>query len=173
TDLRHALDDTLGETLQHKWRSKNHNIKPEIFWSRLRRGWAPGFEAKLQSGYRAEVYDETVPWQRMVFFYVFIPWLQKELDAFARRVNYSRKRADRKIARSRAPPEYIFRRPQKYGSGPELILRHLITAARAAYAPVGHSVFDLIEPEFRVVLDAIYTEVGCPVVNMNTCWEVF
>ncbi|KZS86338.1 hypothetical protein SISNIDRAFT_421048, partial [Sistotremastrum niveocremeum HHB9708] len=64
TELRHLLEPELGRTLQHRWRGKNRNIKPEVFWSILRRGWAPGFENVLQMGLSAGFYDPTRAWER-------------------------------------------------------------------------------------------------------------
>ncbi|HEV7737670.1 MAG TPA: hypothetical protein VGO47_09915 [Chlamydiales bacterium] len=37
TYLRHRLDPSLEGTLQHKFRYKVNNIKPEVEWSLLRR----------------------------------------------------------------------------------------------------------------------------------------
>lgn len=48
-----------------------------------------------------------------------------------------------------------------------------IAGARAAYAPPGHSVFDLVEPEFRLILDHAYGDMGRPLVNIESCWNVF
>jgi hypothetical protein len=54
---------SLADTIQHRWRRKAKNVKPEIVWKELRRRWTPGFEDKLQWGldeelFHRDVYDE-------------------------------------------------------------------------------------------------------------------
>lgn len=62
--LRHHHDLSLEGTIQHRWRRKAKNVKPEIGWRELRTRWSPGFEGKLDWGLREEeiyhrdVYDE-------------------------------------------------------------------------------------------------------------------
>ena len=57
TMIRHRLDPSLSETLQHQWMRKSHNIKSEINWSVFRRDFAPGFEDILQRGVNSGWYD--------------------------------------------------------------------------------------------------------------------
>lgn len=57
TTIRHQLDPTLKDTLQHRWMRNKSNIKPEIMWSVLRRNWSPGFENILDSGFLRGIYD--------------------------------------------------------------------------------------------------------------------
>lgn len=64
TVLRHALDPTLGDTLQHRWMTNHFNVKPEIFWSQLRRRWSPGFEEVLDRGHLSGLYNPTNQIQR-------------------------------------------------------------------------------------------------------------
>ncbi|KZT33772.1 hypothetical protein SISSUDRAFT_1088133 [Sistotremastrum suecicum HHB10207 ss-3] len=175
TDLRHILLPSLGETLQHRWRGKNRNIKPEIFWSRLRRHWVRGFENRLEWGVQRGYYDESQPFERMVFFYVFIPWLQGELDLFRDRVNHTRRRADKHVTRPRDPPENIFRAPEKFKVKDDKVLVsdagcHTV---RQRYAPPNHPVFNLVHPEFAAVADECYVAIGAPEVNYSSCWSVY
>lgn len=58
TVLRHLYDPSLSGSLQHKWmHRKGANIKPEIFWSELRRRWTPEFEKLLDYGVQEGLYD--------------------------------------------------------------------------------------------------------------------
>ncbi len=50
TLIRQALDNTLDDTILHRWMAKHGNIKPEVFWSGYRRHFAPGFEETLDKG---------------------------------------------------------------------------------------------------------------------------
>lgn len=56
TYLRHWMDEHLPPgSIQHKWKRKHTNIKPEIEWSQLRRRFSPGFENLLEAG--KDIYD--------------------------------------------------------------------------------------------------------------------
>ena len=61
TVIRHRLDPTLRDTLQHKWMSKNKNIKSEGNWSVLRRDFTPGLEQILDDGVNNGWYDADDP----------------------------------------------------------------------------------------------------------------
>ena len=64
TLLRHLQDPSLSTTLQHIFKGSHRNIKPEIFWSQLRRRWSPGFEALLNYGVNEGLYnaDDSLEW---------------------------------------------------------------------------------------------------------------
>lgn len=55
--MRHELDPTLGETLQHRFMRKHTNVKSEIMWSQIRRRWSPGYEDLLEFGVLNGIYD--------------------------------------------------------------------------------------------------------------------
>lgn len=57
TVIRHRLDPSLRDTLQHRWMRKHQNIKSEIKWSIFRRDWSPGFEDILDKGVLNGLYD--------------------------------------------------------------------------------------------------------------------
>jgi len=50
-----------------------------------------------------------------VFRWLFIPWLQVEIDAYVNRINNTRKRADRNKVLPHGPPNDIFTSPERYG----------------------------------------------------------
>lgn len=114
--LRQWHDEALVGTLQHRWMRLRKNIMPEIAWSQLRRRFTPGFESILEQGIALDWFDpdnslhmyvhhrnftqiltcQCVSSNRAVFRWLFIPWLQTELDAYCDRVNHTAKRRDRK-----------------------------------------------------------------------------
>ncbi|KAJ7176192.1 hypothetical protein C8R43DRAFT_942992 [Mycena crocata] len=142
TLLRHLHDPSLEGTLQHRWMLQKKNVMPEIGWSQLRRRFSPGFE---------DILDVGVNNGWLVFRWVFIPWLQKELDAYRERVNNTAKRADR-----------------------NKVLPHgAIDKVRALYAPKEHEVFQLVPPDFQAIITQMYTEMGQPPVTRNNCWDVY
>ncbi|KZO98724.1 hypothetical protein CALVIDRAFT_525741 [Calocera viscosa TUFC12733] len=50
TTLRRQLDLSLQGMLQHEWMRGHSNIKPEIFWSKLRKQSSPGWEILFDEG---------------------------------------------------------------------------------------------------------------------------
>lgn len=52
---------------------------------------------------------------RMVFRWVFIPWLQRELDAFRNRLNNTIKRADRNKVLPHGVPNEMYESPGEFG----------------------------------------------------------
>lgn len=111
TMLRQMYDSSLHGTLQHRWMRTKKNVMPEIAWSQLRRRFTPGFESLLDEGVVSGWYDIDNVLQVMVFRWVFIPWLQCELDRYQDRVNNTAKRRDRNkvfflACRSCTPPSH-------------------------------------------------------------------
>ncbi|KAG1729104.1 uncharacterized protein EDB91DRAFT_1060156 [Suillus paluster] len=98
TLLCQCYDPDLRGTLQHRWMRSKKNVMPEITWSQLRRRFTPGFETLLDHGVNEGWYDVGNTLQNMVFCWVFIPWLQRELDAYRDRINNTAKRRDRNKA---------------------------------------------------------------------------
>ncbi|KAJ8584139.1 hypothetical protein M405DRAFT_915675 [Rhizopogon salebrosus TDB-379] len=109
TLLRQHYDPNLQGTLQHRWMRTKKNVMPEITWSQLRRRFTPGFETLLDQGVNEGWYDAGNTLQNMVFRWVFIPWLQQELDAYRDRINNTAKRRDRNKANTSAwcPKPYL------------------------------------------------------------------
>ncbi|KZS94018.1 hypothetical protein SISNIDRAFT_384265, partial [Sistotremastrum niveocremeum HHB9708] len=167
--LRHEIDPELGETLQHRWRGKNRNIKPEILWSLLRRWWAPAFEAKLQEGLDV-LYDPTLPLERYTFFYIFIPWLQFELDRYRMTVNDTKKQGKPDKVLPSDAPNMIVEFPEEYGVP---VPAHLMQDARNKFAPEGHEVNQLVPTEFGRWADECYRRINKPEVTMDSCWDVY
>lgn len=66
TNIRHRLDPSLANTLQHRWMRKKANIKPEIAWAGLRRTWSEGFENILDAGHLNGLYDPDDPIEKYV-----------------------------------------------------------------------------------------------------------
>lgn len=95
TLLRQWHDPALQGTLQHRWMRTKKNVMPEITWPQLRHRFTPGFENLLDAGVHNGWYDAGNTLQIMIFRWIFIPWLQRELNAYKDRVNNTAKRRDR------------------------------------------------------------------------------
>jgi hypothetical protein len=66
TMIRHQLDPSLCDTLQHRFCPDKKNIKSEIGWSQLRAQWAPGFEDLFEFGVNAGFYTVSDPLEKYV-----------------------------------------------------------------------------------------------------------
>ncbi|KAG2112919.1 hypothetical protein BD769DRAFT_1391758 [Suillus cothurnatus] len=94
TMLQQMYDPALQGTLQHRWMQIKKNVKPEITWSQLWCQFTPSFETHLDAGVESGWYDSDNTLQVMIFHWVFIPWLQCELDRYQDCVNNTLKRLD-------------------------------------------------------------------------------
>src|SRR5438132_262347 len=54
--------------------------------------------------------------RRLVFRWIFIPWIQSELDRWVERINNTRKRPDRNKILPHGPPNDIYSSPERYGA---------------------------------------------------------
>ncbi|KAI5982643.1 hypothetical protein EDD15DRAFT_2202662 [Pisolithus albus] len=170
TMLRQMHDPTLGGFVQHRWMRTKKNIAPEIAWSQLRRRFSPGFEAILEEGVEAG-------W--MVFRWVFIPWLQAELDSYRDRINNSRKCRDKKKASFRSN-DYMFladlcRPTEDYGA---LDFKVMVTPGAVdymeqLYITANHIVFDLIPAPLNVLIESCYNQLGRPLIRRSSVWIVY
>jgi hypothetical protein len=130
TALRHCVEPSLNGSIQHRWFRKHGNIKPEIHWSVFRRDWSVGFQALLDRGVDEGYYDIGDPLDlyvqiflrimklliilRLVFRFVFIPFLQREVDAWVHQRNWTKRRADRKKVLPHGIPMLILQKPHKW-----------------------------------------------------------
>ncbi|PSR76901.1 hypothetical protein PHLCEN_2v8148 [Hermanssonia centrifuga] len=164
TTLRHWHDPQLKGTLQHRWMRQKKNVMPEIAWSQLRRRFTPGYEDTLQQGVDQGWYNPDDPLESLVFRWVFVPWLQRELDAYRERINHTAKRADRNKVLPHGVPEHIYESPETYGA---LDFKVKITDpaslqyVRQLYAPTDHPVFELVPTSFNGLAEGFYTTMGC------------
>ncbi|KAG6848989.1 hypothetical protein H0H93_012194 [Arthromyces matolae] len=153
TALRHWHDPNLQGTLQHRWMRQKKNVMPEITWSQLRRRFTPGFEDILEIGVVNEWYDIGNPLDALLFRWIFIPWMQKELDAYRERVNNSKKRADRNKILPHGVPNDIFERPEHYGC---LDFKISIEVEALDY-----------------LASQVYTGLGEPEIGRHNVWDIY
>ncbi|RDB25057.1 hypothetical protein Hypma_007524 [Hypsizygus marmoreus] len=175
TFLRHWHDPSLVGTLQHRWMRQKKNVKPEIAWSQLRRRFTPGFEDLLDVGVNEAWYDPDDYLEGMTFRWIFIPWLQRELNAYKDRVNNTAKRADKNKILPHGVPLDIYESADRYGvlNFKIDIDKRAVQEARVLYAPPAHEVFELVPPTFSSLAAEFYHELGEPTVTRNTVWDVY
>ncbi|KAK7461697.1 hypothetical protein VKT23_008124 [Stygiomarasmius scandens] len=175
TVLRQLHDPTLQGTIQHRYMAEKKNVMPEIEWSQLRRRWTPGWEDLLDWGVQQGWYSVENELENFVFRWIFIPLLQRELDLYRTRKNYTAKRKDKNKILPHGVPADINRNPKQYNSenfsinvNPE----HL-ESVKAQFIPEGHAVFDLVPPSFNELISNVYEELGKPEVNRSNVWNVY
>ncbi|KAF7790443.1 hypothetical protein EIP86_001398 [Pleurotus ostreatoroseus] len=181
TVLRHRQDPTLADTLQHKFMGGKRNVKPEISWGLMRKSWAPGFEELLDKGVNEGIYDPDDILERFVFHYIFIPWLQKELDMYVEESNDNASRRDRHKALPHGRPIEIYNHPEQYNNSLDFAIIDIdqrdIDEVRAQYAPPDSPCFELVPPRFAERAVAFHTEKygpqGPPAVNRENAWDLY
>ncbi|KAJ3559885.1 hypothetical protein NM688_g62 [Phlebia brevispora] len=180
TLLRHRQDPDLADSLQHKFVGGKRNIKPEIAWRLLRQTWTPGFEELLNRGLVEGIYNPDDILERFVFHYIFIPWLQKELDIYRKTFNDTRPRYDRRKILPRGRPIQIFENPEKFHTLDFAIIdveQADIDDMRAKYAPPDAPCFELVPPRFAELASQYYAntygEGGMPEVNRENAWQLY
>ncbi|KAJ7882973.1 hypothetical protein B0H14DRAFT_3082462 [Mycena olivaceomarginata] len=156
TLLRRWHDPCLLNTLQHRRMNEKMNVMPEIGWSQLRHRFTPGFEDVLDIGVKNGWHDPSILLQvipSLVFRWVFIPWLQKEL-------NNTAKRADRNKVLPHGAPNDMYAFPEKlWGISVD---PDSIAHVRNLYAPPDHQVFQPAPNDFAQLAAEFYVEIGQP-----------
>ncbi|CAK5277789.1 unnamed protein product [Mycena citricolor] len=156
TLIRHHQDPNLRGKLQHRWMREKKNVTSEITWSQMRRRFTPGFENLLDVGIHEGWYDPHILLEALVFRWVFIPWLQAELDAYQHRINNTRKRHDRNKILPNGVPMHMFEYPEDYA-----ILDFKI------------KIFELVPPDFNILISGFYSNIGSPSVDRESCWDIY
>ncbi|KAJ6568517.1 hypothetical protein B0H19DRAFT_939041 [Mycena capillaripes] len=171
TLLRLWHDPSLNGTLQHRWMKEKKNVMPEIGWSQLRHRWTPGFEDILEIETNNGWYDPSILLQACVF----IPWLQRELDAYRDRVNNTAKCADRNKVLPHGVPNHMYEAPEDFG-----VLDFKIKVDPAAiayvrnlYAPPDHEVFELVPKDFAKLATEFYAQIGNPLITRTNVWDIY
>ncbi|CAK5275421.1 unnamed protein product [Mycena citricolor] len=135
----------------------------------------PGFEDILDTGVNNGWYDPGVLLQALVFRWVFIPWLQAELDAYRNHINMTAKRHDCNKILPHGVPQHMMEFPEEYAilDFKIKVKPEHISTVRNQYASPDHDIFNLVPPDFEAYIGEFYTDLGSPSVNRNTCWDVY
>ncbi|KAH6890733.1 hypothetical protein BKA70DRAFT_1234631 [Coprinopsis sp. MPI-PUGE-AT-0042] len=131
---------------------------PEIAWSGFRARFAPGFEDLLQLGLDHEWYDPDNLIHRYVFRWIFIPWLQAELDNYRFKVNHTRRRRDPRKVVPHGRAEDIYRFPEAYGARDfkVAVSEEVIREVEERLIPPNLPLFQLVPPVFDQSLRYLY-----------------
>ncbi|PBK59871.1 hypothetical protein ARMSODRAFT_838570, partial [Armillaria solidipes] len=175
TFLWQWADPDLQDTLQHRWMAEKKNVPPEIVWSVYQRTCSFGYERVLQFGIEQGWYDPKIPLEALVFRYIFIPWLQNELDEYIVKNNTTKKRHDRKVAHPNGVPLLIEQAPERFDAEDYKVAfsPDSIATARQIYAPKDHPVLKLVPDSFRQHTELFMAELGRPKVIRERIWDIY
>ncbi|KAF8274172.1 hypothetical protein EI94DRAFT_1696117 [Lactarius quietus] len=175
TALRHQMEPLLARSIQHRWFHKHGNIKPEIHWSIFRRDWAVGFQALLDKGVDNRYYDIGDPLECLLFRFVFIPFIQWEVDGWVHQRNWTKRCSDRKKVLPNGIPMIIVQKPHRWKavdykiSVPPAVFDKM----ERKYAPPYDPVFDLVPYAFAEQANAVWTAMGSPQLEFDNAWEIY
>ncbi|KZT10115.1 uncharacterized protein LAESUDRAFT_810391 [Laetiporus sulphureus 93-53] len=175
TTIRHRLDPSLADTLQHRWMRAHMNIKPEIMWSVLNSDFKPGFEEILQYGVDQGWYDVNSTLEVLIFRWLAIPWLQAELDDWTKQFNLTPRRANKHKSLPHGIPILIVNQPQDFNAVDFKVNApaDLIDEVERQWAPPTHPIFELVPSAFEEHAQTIYNEIGRPGVHGESFWDVY
>ncbi|KIK32290.1 hypothetical protein CY34DRAFT_27241 [Suillus luteus UH-Slu-Lm8-n1] len=133
------------------------------------------FETVLDHGVNEGLYDVGNTLQNMVFRWVFIPWLQCELDAYHNRVNNTAKQHNRNKMLPHGVPSHIYDSPQDFNTLDfKVIIDHDgVDQVRKLYINPSHVVFDIVPPTLGNFIQHCYDQMGCPEVTHSSVWTVY
>ncbi|EGO05336.1 hypothetical protein SERLA73DRAFT_36800, partial [Serpula lacrymans var. lacrymans S7.3] len=111
----------------------------------------------------------------LVFHYIFIPWLQMELDLFITKFNRTAPRHNPIKILPHGHPIDIFTKPDRFKSCDSAIKLHppYLEEVHLKYTPPDHFVFNLVSPAFPAEAHAFLQRSGLPVFNCNNAWVIF
>ncbi|KAF8549030.1 hypothetical protein OG21DRAFT_1488884 [Imleria badia] len=148
---------------------------PEIAWLQLCQCFAPSFKSILNRGINSDWFDPDNSLHIAVFRWLFIPWLQAELDLYCDQVNHTAKHYDRKKALPHGIPELIFTSPEDFGTLDFKVMIDPVVLDHVCelYVNPSHPVFDLVLEPISILLDDIYAALGCPTITQMLIWDPF
>ncbi|KAH8980140.1 hypothetical protein EDB92DRAFT_1820653 [Lactarius akahatsu] len=156
TALRHQMEPSLDGLIQH-------------------RDWAVGFQALLDEGVENGYYDTGDPLKCLVFRFVFIPFIQREVDAWVHQRNWTKGRADRKKVLPNGIPMIILQKPHKWKAADYKISipPEALDEIEKKYAPPDDPIFDLVPHAFAIHANAVWTAMGSPQPQFDNVWEIY
>ncbi|KAG2151646.1 uncharacterized protein EDB93DRAFT_1083174, partial [Suillus bovinus] len=181
TLLRQHYDPDLQRMLQHRWMHSKKNIMLEITWSQLWHRFTPGSEMMLDHSVNEGLYNVGNTLQKFIplilhgFHWVFIPWLQQELDVYHNCVNNTAKRHDCNKVLPHGVPSLIYDYPQDFNALDfKVTIDHEgMDWVQQLYINPSHPVFDIIPPTLGNFIQHCYDQMGYPKVIRSSVWMVY
>ncbi|KAF7371791.1 hypothetical protein MVEN_00035800 [Mycena venus] len=156
-----------------------HNTIIEAFWRWLKEKMGLNLKAIILVGKTERIFSPDVEFHLPLFYWIFVPLLQAQLDEFCLWWNQHRVRTQKdKNMPSGHVPSDAFDHPQNFGG-----LDCRIPVPQAAVDDMRKMITEEIgprdahlswfNPEFGQLAEAIYTQIGEPALSLETAWDVF
>ncbi|KIO15506.1 hypothetical protein M407DRAFT_247215, partial [Tulasnella calospora MUT 4182] len=183
--LQYSLRETVAPDVDrekyppHKFIKSVHNTVIEGFWSWFRKKCGKSIKSAITRGRDEGRFNPNNPLHIEVFYYIFPPLLQQELDTFRLYWNYHEIRAQpEKQMPSKHIPIDAFESPARYGGidcripvPPEMTAD--LRAKLEMEVGSRESNLEFLSLEVRRRLGEVYAALGSPELDFDTCWDVF
>ncbi|KAJ7362802.1 hypothetical protein DFH08DRAFT_799823 [Mycena albidolilacea] len=156
------------------------NTPIESFWRWVRDGDGHSTKLALQSGAATGIFLPHDDIHRHTFYWLWVPLIQQGLDNFREYWNNHRlQKSKGKLNASGSSPLNMLINPTSVVAtarncsinvNPQTVYR-----LREAYGgqAAREEAFRFISREFQADADAVYVDLGCPVINLATAWGIF
>ncbi|KAJ6460794.1 hypothetical protein C8R47DRAFT_1242082 [Mycena vitilis] len=158
-----------------------HNTVIEGFWRWLKTKMGLNLKAIIMQGKQDRIFDSNVAFHVPLFYWIFVPLIQHELDEFREWWNIHRVRTQSdKHMPSGHVPAHAFEHPSHFGGidcrirvPKEAVaeLREYLTEEVGSRE--SHLGWPGITPQFEADAEAAWAGIGKPVMSMESAWTVF
>ncbi|KAJ6525586.1 hypothetical protein B0H10DRAFT_1864030 [Mycena sp. CBHHK59/15] len=179
--LRHAFAPEIDPEVYPVCRliKSVHNTVIEAFWRWLKEKMGLNLKAIILVGKAERIFSPNVEFHLPLFYWIFIPLLQAQLEEFRLWWNHHRVRTQKdKNMPSGHVPSDAFDHPQNFGG-----LDCRIPVPKAAVDDLREMVTEDVgsrdahlswfTTEFDKLAETIYAQIGKPTLSLQTAWEVF
>ncbi|KAF8185576.1 hypothetical protein K438DRAFT_2155443 [Mycena galopus ATCC 62051] len=158
-----------------------HNTVIEGFWRWLRGKMGLNLKEFITRGKRDRVFDSNVAFHVPLFYWIFVPIIQEQLDEFRAWWNNHRVRLQRdKNMPSGHIPVLAFEHPEHLGGidcricvpkEAVIELRKLLTEEVGSRE--SHLSWPGVTLEFEAMAQAVWEDIGSPAMSMDSAWDIF
>ncbi|KAJ6505054.1 hypothetical protein C8R45DRAFT_923360 [Mycena sanguinolenta] len=156
-----------------------HNIIIEAFWRWLKEKMGLNLKAVILFGKEERIFSPDVEFHLPLFYWIFIPLLQAQLDEYRLYWNHHRVRTqkDKNMPSGHVPAD-AFDHPQNFGGIdcriqiPQAAVDDMRKMITAEVGPRGDHL-SWFSAEFDELAERIYTQIGKPSLSLQTAWDVF
>ncbi|KAN0139571.1 hypothetical protein V8E53_002600 [Lactarius tabidus] len=111
----------------------------------------------------------------LLFCFIFIPFIQQEVDVWVHQQNWTKHRADQKKVLPNGIPMLILQKPHKWKAVDYKIPipPETFDKIERKYAPPSDPVFELVPYMFAQQANTVWTAMGSPQPKFDNTWEIY
>ncbi|KIJ31979.1 hypothetical protein M422DRAFT_214129 [Sphaerobolus stellatus SS14] len=165
--------------LPHVHLKSVHNTVIEGFWSWLLSKQGFNVKERVLQGMTQYIFNPNSTLHENLFYWIFVPLLQAELNSFQRWWNYHRVRSQaEKHMPSGHVPAHVFADPESRG-GIDCGIRITQDAINTLRAHLEqdegprNECLEFITPEFSLQAGTVHALLGLPQADWNNAWDIF